>query len=156
MSNQLNPSMISQVSRDVRQLSQRAGSYLQVWSDRTLWMSRKCSVRQLVMIQELVKHRLLRRSVSALFLVSVPDAKRPSRLSPCWRSAIRCPTPRVVSCLMEATVSRSREICTDSRPARGQRGGRRVQRRKRAAAHAKICKSGFWTTTPLLRTWRSG
>ena len=37
---------------------------------------------------------------------------------------------------------------TNSRPAHGQRGGRRVHRRKRAAAHAEVCTNGFWTATP--------
>ena len=38
--------------------------------------------------------------------------------------------------------------CASSRPARWQRGGQRVQRRKRAAASAEIRTGGFWTLTP--------
>ena len=39
--------------------------------------------------------------------------------------------------------------CASSRPARWQRGGQRVQRRKRAAAVAEIRTGGSWTSTPL-------
>ena len=38
-------------------------------------------------------------------LAPPPDAKRPSRVSPCQRSVIRCPTPVAVSCLKNVVVS---------------------------------------------------
>ena len=40
--------------------------------------------------------------------------------------------------------------CANPRPPRWQRGGRRVQRRKRAAAGADVRIGGFWTSAPRL------
>ena len=42
-------------------------------------------------------------------LAPLPDAKRPSRVSPCQRSVIRCPTPKVGSCLKNVTMPKSLE-----------------------------------------------
>ena len=159
MSNQLHHPMISRVSRDVRQLSPRVVSYLWVWSNRTLWMSRKCSVLQLVLMQE-------------LFEAQIP--KKICEHSPsCWNSGLpsRChapveiesllvicdPMPNATSGILSRESNGIQESrgdgtrdCTDSRPGRGQKGGRRVQQRKRAAAHAQVCTFGFWTWRTLI------
>ena len=55
-----------------------------------------------------VPRRSMRNVRVARFRATHPDAKPPSRLSPCQKSAVRCP-PRVASCLENATVSKSLE-----------------------------------------------
>ena len=63
-----------------------------------------------------------------------PNARRPSRVSPCQKSAVRCPTPKLVSCLKSVTIFKNLEELArgaarvQGRPA----GGLRNQRRKRA------------------------
>ena len=82
-------------------------------------MSRKCSVLQVVMIQELLNHRARRSMIIPPNCSKLrSDAKRPFRSGPSQKSVIRCPKPRVVSCLMKATASKSLGVtrkCTDSR-----------------------------------------
>ena len=59
---------------------------------------------------------------------SPPNAKRPSRVSPCQKSVIQCPTPQVVSCLKNVTVSESlkelaREVARVQGPPAGKEEG---------------------------------
>ena len=89
----------------------------------------------------------------ARFLVPLPDAKRPSRESPCKKSAIRRPTVKVASFLEKCNdLKESRGAGTrssaSSRPARWQRGGQRNQRQKQDTARAEFSTGGFWTTAP--------
>ena len=66
------------------------------------------------MVQKPVTHRAPRRSMEtarvARSLALPPDAKRPSRVSPCRKSAVRCLTPTVASCLKSVTNFKSREV----------------------------------------------
>ena len=90
---------------------------------------------------------------SGTTLTPPPDAKRPSKVSPCQKSGIRCPTPKMASCLKSVTMSKvspgaGTRSCSSSREGRWQRGRQRNQRRKRATACAEVSTGGFWTTTP--------
>ena len=57
------------------------------------------------------------------FRAAPPDAKRPSRVSPCQKTAVRCPTPAVAARLKSVTNSKSLQkqarvvSCARSRPA---------------------------------------
>ena len=60
-----------------------------------------------------VTHGVRRRSMKtvrvARFLTLPPDSKRPSRVSPCQKSAIRRPTAKVASCLKNCDDQKSLE-----------------------------------------------
>ena len=62
-------------------------------------MRGRCSGFQLVMLQKSVMHKVSRkvmnRAQNTRILAPPPDGKRPSRVSPCQKSVIRCPTPKV-------------------------------------------------------------
>ena len=74
----------------------------------------------------------------ARILVSRPDAKLQSESSPCQRSEIRCPTPRVVSCMMITTVSKSlEEVAREIARIQGQPAGK--ERTAGPAAQAGHC-----------------
>ena len=49
------------------------------------------------------------KTVQVARFLDTPDAKLPLRVSPCWKSAIRRPTPKVVSGLKTETISKSLE-----------------------------------------------
>ena len=59
--------------------------------------------------RHVVSRRSMRSAQIARSLAPLPDAKRPSRVGYCQKSVIRCPTPQLVSCLKNATVSESLE-----------------------------------------------
>ena len=67
------------------------------WLNRSSWVNRRFDGRHLGVVQKPATHRVSGRSTktvqSARFRASLPDAKRPSRVSSCQKSAIRCPTP---------------------------------------------------------------
>ena len=84
-----------------------------LWSGWIAILSRTSSGRQLAVVQKPVTHGVPRRSMKTdritRFLGRPPDAKRPSRVSPCQKSVIRCPTPKVASFLKNVTMSESLE-----------------------------------------------
>ena len=94
---------------------------------------RRWSGFQLVMVQKLVAHEVPRMSLKwnqiTRILAPPPDAKRPSRVSPCQKSVIRCPSEECNG--VQESRGAGMRSCASSRPARWQRGGQRVQRRKR-------------------------
>ena len=71
--------------------------YFLAWLNRSSWVNRRFDGRHLGVVQKPATHRVSGRSTktvqSARFRASLPDAKRPSRVSSCQKSAIRCPTP---------------------------------------------------------------
>ena len=126
--------------------------------DRNFWMNHRCSGRQLGVVPKAVTHGVPRISMKtvrvARSLALPPDAVRLSRVSPCQKFAIRCPKPKVASCLSERcddlqeTRGAGTRGCASSSPARWQRGWQRVQRRKRTVAGAVVRTGGSWTSTP--------
>ena len=84
-----------------------------VWLDRNFWTNHRCSGRQLVVVQMPVAHGVSRKSMKSVQITRLPapppDAKRTSRVSLCQKSVIRCPTPKVGSCLKNVTMSNSLE-----------------------------------------------
>ena len=80
-------------------------------------------------VQKLVTHGVPRRSMKVArisrFLAAPPDAKRPWRVSPCQKSVIQCPTPKVASCLKAVTMSKSLgELAREVARAQGQPAGK--------------------------------
>ena len=62
-------------------------------------------------------------------LVLLPDAKRSSRVSPCQKSVIRCPTLEVVSCLKNEKMSKSlEELAREVVRVQGQPAGKEEDR----------------------------
>ena len=76
-------------------------------------MNHRCSGRQLVQVRKLVTPELPRRSLKYAQMTQVlalpPGAKQPWNVSPCQRFALRCPTPKLVSCLKDVSVSKNLE-----------------------------------------------
>ena len=56
--------------------------------------------------------RVPRRSAKNVWVARCPtpppDAKRPSRVRPCQKSSVRCPTPKMASCLKNVTMLKRR------------------------------------------------
>ena len=101
-------------------------------------------------VTQAVSRRLMNFAQCTRILAPPPNAKRPSKVCSCQRSVIRCPTPKMVSCPKNVTVSRGwhaklREC--KAQPA-GKEEGSEVQRRKRASAGAEVRTGYFWTSTP--------
>ena len=90
--------MISRVARDVQQLSHLKG--LPSLKRR---LHQRLDVSW-VLCRGLSRNELPRRSLKNAQRPP-PDAKRPSRVIPCQRSVIWCPTPVVASCLKSMTMS---------------------------------------------------
>ena len=136
----------------------RDARYRLVWLDRTFWVNRRFDGRHLGVVQKSVTHRVSWRSSNtvqaARFRAPPQDAKRPSRVSSCRKSAIRCPTPAAAPCSKNMTNSTSlgklaRVVARNG----GQPAGREVdnknQRRKRATTCAKVRTDDFGTITAL-------
>ena len=80
-------------------------------------------------MQKLVTHELLRRSLENAWITRLlappPDAKHPSIVSPCQRSVLQCPPPKLVSRRKNVAVSKSLEELTREVPqVQGQPAGK--------------------------------
>ena len=89
----------------------------------------------------------------ARFRAAPPDAKRSWRVSPCQKSAVRCPTRAVAACLKSLTNSKSlQKLARVVARFRGQPAGKEVVNEtsdgKRAITYAEVNTGGFLTTTP--------
>ena len=84
--------------------------HLRVWLDRNFWMRRRGSGFQLVMVQKPVTHEAPKKTLRvprvARLLAPRPDAKRPSRMSPCRKCMIWCPRQRVCPVCPGISVAR--------------------------------------------------
>ena len=92
-------------------------------------MNHRCRGLQRILIQSLVTHEVPRRSLEsaqiARLLAPLPDAKRPSRVRVCQRSAIWCPTPKLISRLKHVAASKSLvELTRDGARVQGQPAGK--------------------------------
>ena len=130
-------------------------------------MNRRCSGPQPIRVPKPVTHEIPRRSLKyaqmARVLAPPPDAKRPSRVTPCRRSVLRCPTPKLVPGRKNVVVSKSggngTRSCASPRPTHWQRGQRNQQRNRaawkvgRSAPGAKSCEDTRSTTELSNRFW---
>ena len=113
------------------------------WLDRNFRMNRRCGGRQLGVVQKPATHRVMKideNCLSCSFLgPSSPDAKRQSRVSPCQKSAIRCPTPAVAPGPKSMTHSTSLgKLARVVARVQGQPAGKEVEQRKRAITCAEV------------------
>ena len=111
----------------------------------------------MIRVQKPLSHDVPRISVKSAqmtqLLAPLPDATRPSRVSPCRRSVIRCPTPKVLSCLKNVAVSQSlEELAREFARVQGQPAGREedseTSDENGPSTCAEVRMGSVWTTTP--------